>query len=329
MTTGNFVWSWRDARFGAVITAIPFVVMITGHVEAGLPLLIGSLPAALVGLLPTKKQRKKLVVLGLLFGVFLMLGSFMAQWVWVAIPGMFMLAFGSAILASRRPFGVIALTLCVPVAGVGLSYGGLENSVGLGLLIILGSIVAYGWSLCFKEHDQPLANRQAKTSILSKVQSQNYGIRLGVAVAISTSIGYALGADHIGWITGATLFVMRPDREVQKLRSVGRAVSVFIGAMIASWLLTLNLQPVIVAILSAGALIMASATHTSRWYITPAFSTFLVFWILLYGEPTITNIEYRFNERVFETLLGISIAYVFGIVVPYMASRLSLRDETY
>jgi hypothetical protein len=34
----NIVWNWRDARFGAVITAIPFVVIITGYVEAGLPL---------------------------------------------------------------------------------------------------------------------------------------------------------------------------------------------------------------------------------------------------------------------------------------------------
>ncbi|MPZ08453.1 MAG: hypothetical protein GEU26_18915 [Nitrososphaeraceae archaeon] len=66
---------------------------------------------------------------------------------------MFLLAFGSSLLASSRPFGAIALILCVPVAGVGLSYGGLENSMGLGLLIIVGSIIAYGWSLCFKEHD--------------------------------------------------------------------------------------------------------------------------------------------------------------------------------
>lgn len=129
MKTNNIVWSWRDARFGAVITAIPFVAIITGYVEAGLSLLIGSLPAALIGLLPTRAQRRKLVVIGILFGIFLILGSFMAQWAWIAIPGMFLLAFGSSLLASSRRFGVIALTLCVPVAGIGLSYGGLENSM--------------------------------------------------------------------------------------------------------------------------------------------------------------------------------------------------------
>lgn len=197
MKTNNIVWSWWDARFGAVITAIPFVVIITGYVEAGLSLLIGSLSAALIGLLPTRAQRRKLVVMGLLFGIFLMLISFMAQWAWVAIPSMFLLAFGSSLLASSRPFGMIALSLCVPVAGVGLSYGGLENSMGLGLLIIVGSIVAYGWSLCFKEHEPPAITRHENTLMMSRMQSRNYGIRLGLAVAMATATGFALGVEHI------------------------------------------------------------------------------------------------------------------------------------
>lgn len=106
MKTNNIVWSWRDARFGAVITAVPVMIIVTGNVEIGLPLLIGSLPAAVIGLLPTRVQRLRLVVVGLLFGIFLMLGSFMAQWAWVAIPGMFLLAFGASLLAPRRQFGL-------------------------------------------------------------------------------------------------------------------------------------------------------------------------------------------------------------------------------
>lgn len=68
---------------------------------------------------------------------------------------MFLLAFGASLLAPRRQFGVVALNLCVPMAGVGLSYSGLDNSITLGLLIIGGSVVAYGWSLCFKEYKLP------------------------------------------------------------------------------------------------------------------------------------------------------------------------------
>ena len=58
-----------------------------------------------------------------------MLSSFMAQWAIVAIQGMFLLAFGAALLLSRRSLSTIALTICLPLAVVGLSYQGLANSI--------------------------------------------------------------------------------------------------------------------------------------------------------------------------------------------------------
>lgn len=57
MNPGNIVWDWRDARFGLVISAIPILIIVTSHVEAGLPMLIGALPAAAIGLLPTRAMR--------------------------------------------------------------------------------------------------------------------------------------------------------------------------------------------------------------------------------------------------------------------------------
>ena len=114
---------------------------------------------------------------------------------------------------------------------------------------------------------------------------------------------------------------MRPKIELQKWRTGGRVISVVAGALVASWLLSQNMQPLMIASFCAGAIIAASATHASRWYITPAFTTFLIFFALLYGQPTTVNIEHRFNERVLETLLGVSVAYMFGIVVPNLASR--------
>lgn len=157
---------------------------------------------------------------------------------------------------------------------------------------------------------------------MSSAQSRSYGILLGLAAATATAAGFALGIEHIGWIVGASLFVMRPNKEVQKLRSVGRVVSVFAGALTVSWLLTQSLQPMMIAAVSAGAFIAAAATHASRWYITSAFTTFFVFWVLLYGDATAASIEHRFNERILETSLGVSLAYLFGIVVPNLASRL-------
>jgi uncharacterized membrane protein YccC len=63
----------------------------------------------------------------------------------------------------------------------------------------------------------------------------------------------------------------------------------------------------------------AAATHRSRWYVTSAFTTFLVFLLLLDGRPE--DAGSRFNERLLETLLGVSLAYLFGLALPAVARR--------
>jgi hypothetical protein len=218
---------------------------------------------------------------------------------------MFLLAFVGSMLASKRRFGMIMLYLCVPLAGVGLSYEGLENSVNVGLLLIIDSIVAFGCSLFFKEYKPSIEPHAAtaKPSLFSIMQARNYGIKLGL-------------------IVGASLFVMRPSQDVHRSRSIWRMISVFVGASTASLLLTLSLPPLLIGAIAGGALIASAATHRSRRYITPIFSTFLVFWLLLYTDPTIANITYRFNERILETLIGIAIAFVIGIAIPNLISRL-------
>jgi len=73
----------------------------------------------------------------------------------------------------------------------------------------VGSVVAYGWSLCFEDHkpEQP-----AERPLMSSKQSRNYGLRLVLMAATATTVGFALGFEHIDWIVGAALFVMRPRK---------------------------------------------------------------------------------------------------------------------
>ena len=205
-----------------MIAAIPVLIIATDHVEAGLSLLLGALPASIMGLPPTRKQLRKIIVIGIPIGAFLMLGSFMAQWAIIVIPGMFLLAFGAVLLLSRRTIGTIALTICLPLEGVGLSYQGLANSIPLAVLYIIGSVVAYGWSLCFKESK---LGQPREVPLKSSVQSRNYGLRLGLMAATATTMGFALGFDHIGWLVGAALFVMRPRKDIQKLHATLRNFS--------------------------------------------------------------------------------------------------------
>ena len=115
----NIAWSWRNDLFGALLASIGSVVIATGHVKTGLPLLFGALPAAIIGLLPTRRARRMLVVIGVLFGLSMMAGSFVAQWWWPAVPAMFVFGLGGALLAARNRLGLLALNLCVPLAGTG------------------------------------------------------------------------------------------------------------------------------------------------------------------------------------------------------------------
>lgn len=309
----NLHWSTRDAVFGMLVASVPILLILSGHVEQGLATLIGGLPAAIVGVLPTRKARLKTVFIGIILGVCLMIGSFLAQWWWLAIIGIGLLAIIAARAATRSQFGMIVLTLCLPLVGIGMSYPGFQNSFKVALLIMIGSFVAYAWSLCFKPYKAPSSSQ---SDLLNENIALSYGIRVGLAASVGAALGFMFHVEHIGWIVGATLLVIRPLEDLQKLRSAGRIISVIGGALLASVLLSFHLSVWVVAIVAASALVLAAALHTSRWYITPAFTTFLVFWVLLYDEATLINIDRRFIERVLETFVGVALAYVFGLLLP-------------
>jgi uncharacterized membrane protein YccC len=93
---------------------------------------------------------------------------------------------------------------------------------------------------------------------------------------------------------------------MQRVRSVGRILAVVIGALAGA--APVHAQPPNVAYSVAAIVSVAAAagTHRSRCYVTSAFTTFLVFLLLLYSDPH--DATRRFNERVLETLLGVGLA---------------------
>jgi hypothetical protein len=52
----------------------------------------------------------------------------------------------------------------------------------------------------------------------------------------------------------------------------------------------------------------------------------MVFLLLLYSNPH--DAASRFNERLLETLLGVGLAYTFGLGLPALAQRRRGRDRT-
>ena len=151
-------------------------------------------------------------------------------------------------------------------------------------------------------------------------------VRTGAVVAVGTAIGFAFHFDRVGWAAAAALMVMRPAPSTLRLRAIGRPVSVFVGALVAIGLVELAVPAGVLAAVVAAAVVAATATATSRWYVTPAFTTFLVFLLLLGADPA--DAAGRFGERLGETLLGVAVAVVVGLSATRISDRSGLRERS-
>jgi uncharacterized membrane protein YccC len=277
-------------------------------VSRGLAFAVGVLPAALLGMPPARRDRRTIAVTGALVGAPMALGALLANLPWLAVATLLGAGIGVVLLTRRSRLGRIAMVLGLPMVGIGFSYTDASEALGIAALMIVGSIYACIVSLLWP--DRPAAPRPPDPP----APSLEYGIRLGVTGATAAAIGFLLDLDHVGWACGAALLVMRPSAEMQQIRSVGRLCSVTIGALVAVVIVRGEPGELAYSVAAVAALAAAAATHGSRWYVTSAFTTFLVFLLLLASDPDAA--ASRFGERVGETLLGVGLACLFGLLLP-------------
>ncbi len=309
------MWDWSVAALGAVY-ALPAAVVALSDRQRGIALALGVLPGAIAGLLPRRRGRLAIVVLGAAIGVPMFLGGLLAGVPVLAVVTIAALGVGAAALAARFRLGAIAMTLCLPMFGVGLSYPDIGKAAGIAGLMVLGSVFACLVSMLWPERPPP---SRGKAPPPPAKPTLGYGVLLGAAGATAAAIGFILDLEHVGWACAAALLVMRPSADMQRLRSAGRILAVAAGALAGAGLVRLHPPAVVYSVAIIAVIAGAGATHRSRWYVTSAFTTFLVFLLLLYSDPrTATK---RFNERVLETLLGVAIAYFYGLALPALARR--------
>ena len=309
------MWDWSVAALAAVY-ALPAAIVALNDTQKGIALAVGVLPGAIAGLFPRRRGRLAIVVLGAAIGVPMFLGGLLAGVPVLAVVVIAGLGVGAAALAARFRLGTIAMTLCLPMFGVGLSYSDIGKAAGLAGLMVLGSVFACLVSMLWPERPAPV--RRASPAP-GAGPSLEYGIRLGAAGATAAAIGFLADLEHVGWACAAALLVMRPSADMQRLRSAGRILAVAAGALAGAALVRLHPPAGVYSVAIIAVLAAAGATHRSRWYVTAGFTTFLVFLMLLYSNPhTATR---RFNERVLETLLGVGIAYFYGLALPALAQQ--------
>jgi hypothetical protein len=314
MNGPGLAWSWPAALLGAVY-ALPAAAVAADDPSKGLALAIGVLPAALVGAAPTRRARLAVVVLGALVGIPMLVGGALANVPLLAVAAIALLGPLTALLAARSRLGLIAMSFSLPMVGVGLSYAGSGTAAELAGLMVAGSAFACLISLLLPEQDSP--NRP--TAPAPPAPTLDYGSRLGAAGATAAAVGFLLDLDHVGWACAATLLVMRPAPEMQRLRSVGRVLAVAVGAIAAIALVDLDPADGWYALAAVATIAGAAGTRGSHWYVMPAFTTFLVFLLLLHSDPQAAGA--RFAERLGETLLGVGLAYGFGLALPAFLAR--------
>lgn len=303
-------WNGSWALLGG-LCSVPAVIVAFSDPTLGVALAVGVLPAAATGVLPRRRDRSACLVVGAAIGAGLVLGAALATHAVAAVVTIFLLCLGAAVLAGRLAVGRLLMVLAVPMVGAGLSFSDVGTAVGVAGVLVLGS--AYGWlvALAWPAHDgpEPVRPRPQPSEVLL-----GYGVRLGLAGAVCAGVGFALDLDHKGWATAACLLVMRPTPELTRLRGAGRAGAVTVGALAAMLLAAADPPPAVVAVAICAALTGLAGTRASRWYVTGGFTTFLVILLLALTSPGTG--PSRFGERVLETLLGVGVALVFGVLVP-------------
>lgn len=309
-------WDWSAALFGALIV-VPAAIVAAGDTSKGMAFAVGVLPAAVTGMAAVRRRRALLVLVGFAAAAAMFLGAVLAHVPLIAVVGVFALAVGAAWLTDHSPLGRLAMVLALPLVGVGLSYSDLGQAAGLSVLMAAGSLWAFAVALVWPSHAPP---EPAAEPGAPPAPMLDYGVRLGLAAASAAAIGFVLDLDHVGWACAAALLVMRPAEQMLELRAVGRLVSVAVGATLAGLMGTDAPDGAAYSAAAFVAIAGAAATHRSRWYVTSAFTTFLALTLIVHSDPS--QAGGRWVERMSETLLGVALAYLFGVLVPQLQRRL-------
>jgi len=310
-------WSWRNALHGVVL-ALPATVVCASDPHAGFALAVGVIPAAALGVTPTRGARFAVVPVGAIAGGSMLLGSLVAPFPTLAVIAIAALAFGVT-MANARSAGrlaPIAAALGPALFGAGLSETSAAAGLTVGALLLAGSVYAWLVSLAWPERSAPPRPPRPRVPRAFALQ---YGTQLALVGAITVAAGFALGVDHPGWACTAALLISRPDPRALRARGYQRSIVVLLGATLACAVALLHPADAVLAALVFFTVALATALAGSRWYVLPFFTTLIVISMLIAGDDM--RPAHWFVERVVLTVLGAAVALAAGWIVPAIARQ--------
>jgi hypothetical protein len=318
----KYIHFTRDDTLHAAVGVIPaFVLVALGHITLGIAFAIGLLPTSLLGIAPTRKRRLIYGVVGCLFGLGVLLGSLIATWhdVYLTAAIFLVVCYVATLLASRRPVGGLLLSIVVPSLAVGTGYTR-SDAFGLMLAFMLGSLWSSLVMLPWHEF-QPDRQVTARLEALQPDHVRTYGVLLGLTAATAILAGHVTHNPYPGWIATAAMLVMRPVQEMTGWRGVGRAISTTVGTVLVIVVINQQLGHLPTAFVICVIAVLTIGARTSKLYITPFGTAFLILTIELYGIDEAANIHRVGWYRIVNNVLGALIALFFGLFVPWALTK--------
>ena len=311
----------QDCRHAAV-GVIPAVVLVaSGHLTIGVAFAIGLLPTSLMGIAPRRGLRVLYGIVGCLFG----LGVFAGAWIFNSLDLVaaalifFVLCFGATVLASSRPAGGVLLGILIPALGVGTGYV-IADAAGLMVAFIAGSLWSCLVMLPVREF-QPEGNVAERLAAAQPSHVTTYGVLLGLTAATAILVGQVFDIPKPGWIVTAALLVIRPIQQMTGWRGVGRALSTIAGTLLVIVTLDWDLGYGATAMVCAVITVLTIGARTSRLYVTPFGTAFLILTIELYDVDNSESLQPIGHARIVNNVLGALIALFYGLLVSSLLQR--------
>ena len=279
-----------------------------------------------MGIAPRRKLRLVYGVVGCLFGLGILLGAVLinsASTVETALL-LFAICFAATVLASRRPVGTLLLGILIPSLGVGTGYT-TSKAAALMVAFIAGSLWSSLVMLPWPEFS-PDNHVGERLAAMRPIHVKTYGVLLGLTASTSMVVGHSLDIPYPGWIATAAMLVIRPVQDMTGWRGVGRAVSTIAGTLLVIIVLGQSLSYPGTALVCAGVAVVTIGARTSKLYVTPFGTAFLILTIELYGISSSANLHEIARHRIMNNVLGALIALFYGLAVSWFLERTLFRQ---
>jgi hypothetical protein len=318
----DYIQFTRNDTLHAALGVIPaFCLIALGHLTVGVAFAIGLLPTSLMGIAPRRKLRLVYGIVGCLFGLGILLGAVIINAHDIVATALLFLVicYLATVLACLRPVGPLLLGILIPSLGVGTGYT-VSKAAGLMIAFMAGSLWSSLMMLPWPE-STPDATVRARLAAMRPKHVKTYGLLLGLTAATSIFVGHFFDVPYPGWIATAAMLVIRPVQDMTGWRGVGRAVSTVAGTLLVVIVLSFSLNHLATALVSTGIAVVTIGARTSKLYVTPFGTAFLILTIELYGTSTAESLHEVAVHRIVNNVLGAVIALFYGLALSWLLER--------